>query len=158
MQAVVDVCISYVTKKHLKDLYHTWKVICYESDCINATVPSVIAAGSNTCRLYGTHQIQHRNATIADDDFFNHFVFSEESTYHLSDKVNRYNVHIWRTENQYVTVQHDQNMAKIILTAGCVLCDERCSHWAHIIYAVQTRKVALSSHVQFLLDIAAPTQ
>jgi hypothetical protein len=35
-------------------------------------------------------------------------VFSDEATFHLSGKVNRHNVHIWRTENPRATVQHER--------------------------------------------------
>jgi hypothetical protein len=39
--------------------------------------------------------------------------FIDESTFHLSGKVHRYNVHIWGTENPHVTVQHERAFQKI---------------------------------------------
>ena len=34
-----------------------------------------------------------------DDDFFNRLIFGDESSSHLSGKVNKHNVRIWGTEN-----------------------------------------------------------
>ena len=41
-----------------------------------------------------------------DDDFFNRLIFGNESTFHLSGKVNKHNVHIWGTENLRELVQY----------------------------------------------------
>jgi hypothetical protein len=41
-----------------------------------------------------------------DDDFFNRLIFGDNSTFHLSGKVNKHNVHIWGTENPRELVQY----------------------------------------------------
>jgi hypothetical protein len=41
---------------------------------------------------------------MADEDFLCRLIFSYESSYHLSGKVNRHNVRIWRSENPHETL------------------------------------------------------
>ena len=38
---------------------------------------------------------------------------SDEASFHLSDKVNRYNVRIWGTKNPHAIVQHERDSAKV---------------------------------------------
>jgi len=40
------------------------------------------------------------------DDFFNQLIFGDESTFHLSGKVNKHNMRIWGTENPRELVQY----------------------------------------------------
>jgi hypothetical protein len=41
-----------------------------------------------------------------DDNFFNQLIFGNESTFHLSGKVDKHNVRIWGTENTRELVQY----------------------------------------------------
>ena len=54
------------------------------------------------------------------DSFVESIVFSDEATFHLSGKVNGYNVHIWGAANPHVIVEH----ICIILLLTCLIC--RC--------------------------------
>jgi len=47
------------------------------------------------------------------DDFFNRLIFDDESTFHLSGKVNKHNVRIWGTENPRELVQYVRDSAKV---------------------------------------------
>jgi hypothetical protein len=47
------------------------------------------------------------------DDFLRRLVFSDEATFHLSDKVNGHKVRIWGTENPHATVQHERDSPKV---------------------------------------------
>jgi len=40
-----------------------------------------------------------------DDDLLAKIIFSDEATFHLSEKVNRYNVRIWGSENLHATLE-----------------------------------------------------
>jgi len=40
------------------------------------------------------------------DDFFNRLIFGDESTFHLSGKVNKHNVRLWGTENPRELLQY----------------------------------------------------
>ena len=44
-----------------------------------------------------------------DDDFFNRLIFGDESTFHLSGKVNKHDVRLWGTENPRELVQYVQD-------------------------------------------------
>lgn len=50
---------------------------------------------------------------MEDDNFSQRLVFSDESTFHLSGKVNRHNVRIWGSENPCVVVQHERDSPKL---------------------------------------------
>lgn len=47
------------------------------------------------------------------NDFLHHVVFSDESTFHTSGKVNTHNVRIWGSENPHQLVQHERDSPKI---------------------------------------------
>jgi len=47
-----------------------------------------------------------------DNDFVNRLTFSDESTFHLTGKVNRHNVHTWGTETPHVIIEHERNSPK----------------------------------------------
>ena len=47
------------------------------------------------------------------EGFLDHVVFSDESTFHISGKVNRHNGCVWGTENPLETVQHERASPKI---------------------------------------------
>lgn len=40
-------------------------------------------------------------------------IFSDEATFHVSGKVNRYNVRAWGTENPHRVVQHIRDSPKV---------------------------------------------
>jgi hypothetical protein len=48
-----------------------------------------------------------------EDGFSESLIFSDESTFHISGKVNKENVHIWGTENLRATVQHVRDSPKV---------------------------------------------
>jgi len=47
------------------------------------------------------------------DDFFNRLIFGDESSFHLSGKVNKHNVRIWGTENPRELVQYVRDSLKV---------------------------------------------
>jgi hypothetical protein len=50
---------------------------------------------------------------MADEDFLSRLIFSDESSFHLSGKVNRHNVRIWGLENPHETLQHERDSPKV---------------------------------------------
>ena len=48
-----------------------------------------------------------------EEDFFNRLIFGDESTFHLSGKVNKHNVRIWGTENPRELVQYLRDSPKV---------------------------------------------
>lgn len=50
---------------------------------------------------------------ITEEGFLDRVVFSDESTFHISGKVNKHNVRIWGTENPLEIVQHERASPKI---------------------------------------------
>jgi hypothetical protein len=48
-----------------------------------------------------------------DDDFLNRLTFRDESTFHVSGKVNRHNVRIWGTETPHVVTEHERDSPKV---------------------------------------------
>jgi hypothetical protein len=48
-----------------------------------------------------------------EDDFFNRLIFGDESTFHLSGKVNKHNVRMWGTENPRKLVQYVRDSPKV---------------------------------------------
>jgi transposase len=48
-----------------------------------------------------------------DDNFCERIIFSDESTFHLSGKVNKQNVRIWGTEHPRETVEHVRDSPKV---------------------------------------------
>jgi len=51
--------------------------------------------------------------TVKEEGLIDHVVFSGESTFHISGKAHRHNVHIWGTENPHEMVQHERTSQKI---------------------------------------------
>ena len=48
-----------------------------------------------------------------DDDLLAKIIFSDEVTFHLSGKVNRYNVRIWGSENPHATLEDECDSPKL---------------------------------------------
>jgi hypothetical protein len=48
-----------------------------------------------------------------DDKFLPRVIFSDESTLHLSGKVNRHNVRIWELQNPHTTLEHERDSPKV---------------------------------------------
>ena len=48
-----------------------------------------------------------------DNNFLDNVIFSDESTFHLSGKVNRHNCRIWGTENPPVVHEHERDSPKV---------------------------------------------
>ena len=47
-----------------------------------------------------------------DDDLLAKIIFNDETTFHLSGKVNRYNVRIWGSENPHATLEVERDSPK----------------------------------------------
>jgi len=60
---------------------------------------------------------------FAVDGFADSLIFSDEATFHLSGKVNRYNVHIWGTENLCVVIENVQDSPKV--NVFCAISNEK---------------------------------
>ena len=59
---------------------------------------------------------------IADNEtFLDNVIFSDESTFHISGKVNTHNCRIWGSENPHETLQHIRGSPKV-----CLLYTSRC--------------------------------
>ncbi|GFS76800.1 DUF4817 domain-containing protein [Trichonephila clavipes] len=79
--------------------------------------------------LNHSDELQHLNYCLYMDEamqnhFFNHHLFSDEATFHLSGKVNRHIEQIWGTENPHACVEHLKEMANFIFQQ-----DSALSHW-----------------------------
>ena len=48
-----------------------------------------------------------------DDDLLAKTIFSDEATFHLTGKVNRYNVMIWGSENPHATLEVERESPKL---------------------------------------------
>lgn len=48
-----------------------------------------------------------------EDGFYERLIFGDESTFHISGKVNRHNVRIWGTENPRESVEHERDSPKL---------------------------------------------
>jgi hypothetical protein len=44
-----------------------------------------------------------------DNAFFGELMFGDESTLHISGKINEHNMHIWETENPREMIKHVQD-------------------------------------------------
>ena len=52
-------------------------------------------------------------AMLEADGFDNRLVFSDETTFHLTGKVNKHNTHIWGTEHPHSTLEHVRDSPKV---------------------------------------------
>ena len=50
---------------------------------------------------------------LEEDGFGDCLVFSDEATFHVTDKVNKHNTHIWRTEHPHAIQEHVQDSLKV---------------------------------------------
>lgn len=55
-------------------------------------------------------EMQHH---FENDDFADHFVFTDEAAFHISGQVNKQNVRFWGMENPRFTVQHVRDSPKV---------------------------------------------
>lgn len=53
------------------------------------------------------------NRLDVDEHFLDNIIFSDESTFHLSGKVNTHNCRIWGSENPHETLQHARDSPKV---------------------------------------------
>lgn len=53
--------------------------------------------------------------SLRHDDFDDKLIFSDETTFHLTEKVNRHNVRFWGTENPrtVVTIERESSKVKV---------------------------------------------
>ena len=56
-----------------------------------------------------------------DNEYLQRVCFSDESTFHISGKVNRYNVRIWGSQNPHVVVEHQRDSPKVNVWCGSLL-------------------------------------
>ena len=50
---------------------------------------------------------------MENDDLLAKIIFSDEATFYLSGKVNRYNVRIWGSENPHATLEVERDSSKL---------------------------------------------
>ncbi|GFO35890.1 hypothetical protein PoB_006239500 [Plakobranchus ocellatus] len=48
-----------------------------------------------------------------DPDLLSKIIFSDEVTFHLSEKMNKHNVRIWGTQNPHATLEFEHNSPKV---------------------------------------------
>lgn len=51
--------------------------------------------------------------SMEDETMADRLIFSDESTFHISGKVNRYNSRIWGTEKPSTVIEHERDSAKV---------------------------------------------
>src|SRR5207253_8482615 len=51
-------------------------------------------------------------------EYLNRILFSDESTFHVSGKVNGHNVRIWGTENPHEVMEHERDSPKVNVWCG----------------------------------------
>ena len=56
---------------------------------------------------------------LEDEKFDDQLVFSDKATFHINDKVNKHNTHIWGTENPHEILEYQQDSPKI--TVFCAM-------------------------------------
>ncbi|PSN35270.1 hypothetical protein C0J52_17561 [Blattella germanica] len=54
----------------------------------------------------------------AHPEYLSHICFSDESTFHVSRKVNKHNCRIWGSENPRVTIEMERDSQKINVWCG----------------------------------------
>ena len=73
------------------------------------------------------HDDKHKRLTFAasvldkideNNSYLDHICFSDESTFHISGKVNRHNCRIWGSENPSVVFQHERDSPKVNVWCG----------------------------------------
>ena len=52
-------------------------------------------------------------AMLEEDGFDDRLVFSDEATFHLTDKVNKHNTRIWGTKYPHLTLEHVRDSPKV---------------------------------------------
>ncbi|GBO24293.1 hypothetical protein AVEN_26366-1 [Araneus ventricosus] len=61
------------------------------------------------CMNYATFMQE----SMEDETMADRLIFSDESTFHISGKVNRYNSRIWGTEKSFTVIDHERDSAKV---------------------------------------------
>ncbi|KAJ4449173.1 hypothetical protein ANN_00569 [Periplaneta americana] len=56
-------------------------------------------------------QLQQKAAD--DDDFFSRLIFSDEATFHTSEKINKHNYRVWGTQKPYRIIEHERDLPKV---------------------------------------------
>ena len=80
----------------------------------NEALPSPLFAASETDRhIDRTNFCIKIQDAMMEEGYLNRVVFSDESTFHINEKVHRHNVCIWGTENPREMVQHERASPKI---------------------------------------------
>lgn len=85
---------------------------------------------------------------MEEDNFAERLIFSDESTFHLSGKVNHYNIRIWATENPTAVIEHERDSPKM----NCLLCDIcNQSVWALLLHGENCDRNNLSRYASKLV-------
>ena len=79
-----------------------------------------LSKNNKKVRLNFCTEMQERFAV---DGFADSLIFSDKATFHPSGKVNRYNVHIWGTENPCVVIDNVQDSPKV--NVFCAISNEK---------------------------------
>ncbi|GBM50384.1 hypothetical protein AVEN_97208-1 [Araneus ventricosus] len=66
------------------------------------------------CRIRNSDSEQN----LLENNYLNRICFSDESTFHVSGMVNRYNVRIWGPENPHVSAQLQRDSSKVNVWCG----------------------------------------
>jgi hypothetical protein len=61
--------------------------------------------------------------TRIENDLPVRFIFNDEATFHINGKVNRHYIRVWRTENPYVTLEHERESSEV--NVFCVISKEK---------------------------------
>jgi len=64
---------------------------------------------------------------MEDDIYLQRLIFSDETAFHVSGKVNRHNVRIWGLQNTQEALEHDRDSTKVNVL--CALSQKK-SLWA----------------------------
>jgi hypothetical protein len=62
---------------------------------------------------------------LEDDGFAKKLIFSDETTFNTSGKVNRHNVHVWGSENPQVACEHELDSPKV--NVFCAISNKKVS-------------------------------
>jgi hypothetical protein len=89
---------------------------------------------------------------LEDDELFTaKIVFSDEATFHLSGNVNRHNLRIWGSNNQYEVIEHKRGSPK--LKVFCALSEENVFGPIFFVESTVTGIVYLDMLEEFLMSI-----
>ncbi|GBO04373.1 hypothetical protein AVEN_165846-1 [Araneus ventricosus] len=98
---------------------------CCQKEAENETVRNSTCAAIETGRLRQTYELYaaFMQESMEDETMADRLIFSDESTFHISGKVDRYNSRIWGTEKPSTVIEHERDSAKI--NVFCVISSRK---------------------------------